>query len=491
MFNRLKKMETQSLAHGRACVARSKAARSRTRTLVAAGWLAGAVLVGQQPDAPPQAAAQVNPTPIESQEENLLDFRGPGIPNPGIGDIGARGGDRNQLRYHAGANFIWDNSLLPDTLSASGQLVPAKDVIGGELSWGVYGVHSSRRYQLALDYMGDYHQYDTGGIYNGSDQGLRLGFTVRASRRVAFDFRQGLGSYRFGNSLIATSLSSDPNSPVTPDAKLLDDREYYVQSAGYLTYILSARSTFTVGGQGIFQELKTPTVSKGYGYTLTGSYQRRITRSVSAGFNYSYADYEFAAGTSGSATNSVRATYAQGFGHNWTLAVQAGVSRSKIHSIVVVPLTPEAAVVYGFTSFRVPLQQTTYSPDGMLELRRKFARSSLGISYLTGVASEFLLNGTTKRQSGQIGYSYFANRRTSFGLTGGYYGTKVIGQAATAYYQISGNASVSYLLARGMYLNANYMLRDQQVNVSGYKRNGSRVTVGVTFSPGKLPFSPW
>ena len=98
---------------------------------------------------------------------------------------------------------------------------------------------------------------------------------------------------------------------------------------------------------------------------------------------------------------------------------------------------------------------------------------------------------TSRQNSGTFGYSYTANRKWNFGLSGGYYTLQGIGQGLPSYGQFTGGAGVTYNVVKAFHLVARYDARHQDINMLGYRRTGYRATFGIAFSPGKVPLSLW
>ena len=133
-----------------------------------------------------------------AQTTDLGAYQGPGIISPGVGDLGTRSGEQVDLRYYAGISGVVDTNLQPFVLDAQGNLLRIHNLYGIEVDGGVYGVHSWKRSQLAVDYLGSYHRYINEDVFNSSDQTLTLGYTRQQSRHLAFDLRESAGTVSIG-----------------------------------------------------------------------------------------------------------------------------------------------------------------------------------------------------------------------------------------------------------------------------------------------------
>jgi len=435
-----------------------------------------------------QAAPPQNPPTPEDQTEDLVTFRGPGVAGPGAGDIGTRGGQANSISVNVGVNGVYDTNVQSLTIDSSGNAVSPNGLWGTGIGAGVYGVHNGRRDRLGVDYSGQFRKYFSQGGYGGSDHALRLGYTNRLSKTLALELQQSLGTTKFGNGTQANALSNDPSLPFSANTSLFDYRANFVQSGGALSWLPSARSSFTFGGQGYYTQNKLTTTSSGYGYIANVSYQRRMTRRTTVGASYAYSRYQFAKGANESSTQTFHGTFAYGLGGRWSFFAQAGASHSTVDTLQAITLDPALAVFFGTSRILVPNHQTIYFPDGSLDLRRKFGRSTIGVGYFIGLGVDLQFLATTRRQTASVSYAYSATRRLTLSGEGGYYASKVVGPAAGRYGQYSGSAAFAYLLGHGMNMVGSYNIRRQQVDVTSYKRDTYSVSLGLTYATGTLPF---
>ena len=424
---------------------------------------------------------------LMAQSTDQGSYQGPGISSPGVGDIGRRSGEQVDLRYYFGVSGIADGSLAPVTTDSKGNLIHLPYVYGIEVGGGVYGVHSWKRSQLALDYAGSYTKYFNYDAYNSTNHALNLGYTDQISRRLRLDLRESAGSLTYGTGQVANAASNELDSSFTPVTRLFDTRTYYLQSSVSATYLQSARMSYTAGVSAFFQNLKSQGLSNGWGYSFNGSMMRRMTKTATLGVTYAYSHFEYPGFSSKSDSHTFHGLYATGLGRFWTLSIEAGATVTQVGSVFnAVFLANNIPVLVP-----VPISLQTIYPSGTVTLKRQFRRASLGFNYYRGVNAG---NGTyTTGRVDNVGafISYTALRKLNLGADGGYYTLSSIGQNLGSFSQYSAGAGISYTLGRDIHLTVRYDFRDLQVDITDYRQRGSRATVGFNFSPGSLPLSLW
>ena len=428
---------------------------------------------------------------LMAQDNALSSYQGPGISSPGVGNIGTASGEQVDLRYYLGVSGIVDSTIAPFTTDSKGNLIHIPYLYGVEAHAGVYGVHSWKHSQLALNYAGSYTKFLNYDAYNSLNHSFTLGYTNQISRRLTLDLRESAGSLTYGTGQVANATSTDLNSSFTPAARLFDTRTYYLQSSVSATWFESARTSFTVGGGAFLQNLKSTGLSNGWGYNIDGSMRRRLTKSATLGLTYDYSHFEFPGFFSKSNSHTFHGLYATSLGQFWTLSIEAGATVTKGQSLVSIPLDPVLAAIFGQSSITGLASYQSIYPSGTVALKRQFRRASLGFNYFRGVNSGNGAYNTGRLDNTFASVSYTGVRKLNLGADGGYYALKALGQSLGSYAQYSAGAGISYSLGRDIHLSLRYDFRDQQIDVSNYKHSGSRATVGLNFSPGSLPLSLW
>jgi len=421
---------------------------------------------------------------------NLSDYQGPGVLSRGVGDIGMRSGEQVQLRYYAGVSGTIETNLAPFAVDAQGNLIRIHNLYGLELSGGVYGVHSWKRSQLAVDYLGSYQRNLNSNAYNGSNQSLSLGYTVQATRRLTVDLRESVGTALSGIEAYGNT-PADPHAAFTPTTILFDARTNYGQSSLFATYAESARTSFSFGGSAFIQDRKSVGLANSYGYDFTGSMQHRLSRTTTAGATYTYSHNEFKAFQSYSDSNTYHGTFATVLGRFWTFSLEGGVTVSEVNSQVTLALDPVLAALLGRPTITAASYVRAIYPSGTATLQRKFRNATLGFNYFRGLNSGNGIYTASRLDTAMMSISYTAARKLNLGLSGGYTGLVSIGQDLLKFSQYSGSLGLTYTLGRGIHASASYLFAEQEGTGVNYNRSSSRAVLGLIYSPGSLPLALW
>lgn len=448
--------------------------------------------IGSTPDIKFKFLALVLATVFNaSAQTDLGTYQGPGILSPGIGNIGNRSGEQVNLRVWGGVSGSYDTTLQPVSTDSKGQLVNLHDLYGVEANLGAYGVHSWRRAQLGLNYVGAFRHYPNYSFYDGSEHSLSLGYTFQKSRQWVFNLRQSAGTYSYTTGGVATSVSADPSAVATPSLALFDTRTYYLNSSLFITWMPTARTSYTFGGGGNKIIYRSNSLADMNGYTMSGSINHTATRSTSFGVSYVHTHYGYPSFFGTSDINTFEGTFGATFNRAWTFTLRGGVFIAESLNLQAVTLDPALAALFGTKLVFVPLYTKSTNPSGYAGLVRQFKRASLSFQYERAVNAGNGIYLASRVDSGTARLSYTALRKLNFGVDGGYYGLTSLGVDLQKYTEFSAGAGLSYELVRTVHLTARYDNRHQELDLGGHRQRGSRVTFGVAFSPGNIPLSLW
>jgi hypothetical protein len=428
---------------------------------------------------------------VAAQNTDLSNYQGPGILSRGVGDLGSRSGEQLDLRYYGGVSGVMDTNLALFATDAKGNLIRIHNLYGIEAEGGVYGVHSWKRSQLGLDYKGTYHRYINQDTFRGSDQSLTLGYTHQSSQHLVLDLRESVTSLTLGSSQVADAASSDPNSTFTPALLLFDSRTNFLQSSAFVTWTQSARMSYSAGGAGFLTDHRAQSQWNSWGYDVTGSAMRRLSKSTSVGATYVHSHFEFPKGFSRSDSNAYQGVYATGIGRFWTFTLEAGATVTEVENPFTFALDPITATLLGQSTITGRAYKRTIYPSGLGSLKRRFRSATLGFNYTRGLNSGNGAYATSRLENAFMSLSYNGIRKLNLGVDGGYYRLTAIGQNLGLSAQYSASAGFTYNLGHAIHLSARYDLREQQIDAANYRRTSSRAQIGFLFSPGSLPLSLW
>ncbi len=422
-------------------------------------------------------------------------YLGPGVLSGGAGDIGTRSGAQVDLRYYFDVTGVYDTGLQPFAVNSKGDLVQVNGLYGVQADFGVYGTHRWRQAALGLDFMGSFYDYVNESSYSSATVSLMLGYTYQQSRRLVYDLRViggtsslGYGTPGFYGTTPVTGTSDVVN---TPTSLLFDSRVYYLEPTMDMTFIQTARTSYTVGGEGYFVRREASGLASMNGYNLHGTVRHRVTKKQTIGASYAHIHYDFPPGFGQSDMNTAQLFFATSIGRRWTFSIGAGATQAEVQGIQQVSLNPVVAALLGVSSGQQTFYREDFYPAGSVVLNGHFKSYSVGLNVAQSIAPGNGVYLTSNQQTASASYSYTGIRKWNFGLNAGYSKLSGIGQGIQDYAGFTGGLGITYSLTRALHIIARADSRYQQIDVVGYNRTGYRAAIGLGFSPGNVPLSLW
>lgn len=422
-------------------------------------------------------------------------YLGPGVLSRGAGDIGTRSGQDVDLRYYFDVTGVYDTGIQPFALDSKGNLVQINGLYGIQADVGAYGRHSWKRALLGLDYRGDFYHYANNSFYDGSSHNLNLGYTVQQSRRIIYEIQAvagtsalGYGAPGFYSALPAPGAGDVVN---TPTSVLFDNRFYYLEPSAQMTFIQTARTSYSMGGSGFFIRRAATGLADLNGYSLQGTVRHRLSQRKTVSVTYSHVHYDFPPAFGQADLNEATASYSTSLGKRWTLNIGAGVTQAQVQGVHQVALDPVVAALLGVSFGQQTFYSQNFYPNGELDLTARMRSSSFSLQ-----ASQTTMPGngvylTSEQQSGGISYSYTGVRKLNAGISLGYSRLSSIGQGIKPYSNFIGGVGLTYNLTHALHAIARVDSHYQQIEIIGYNRTGYRAAIGIGFSPGNIPLSLW
>ncbi len=98
---------------------------------------------------------------------------------------------------------------------------------------------------------------------------------------------------------------------------------------------------------------------------------------------------------------------------------------------------------------------------------------------------------TSRTETGLVGYSYTGIRKATFSISGAIRRWRAWVRELAPYSMFTGGAGITYNLSHALHAVARYDVRQQEINVAGFRATSYRASIGLAFSPGSLPLSLW
>jgi hypothetical protein len=414
-------------------------------------------------------------------------FQGPGLISRGTGGVGQRSGQDVDLKYFVNAQGVYDTGLTPYAVTQDGTLVQPGALSGVEVGIGGYGRHDFRRSTFGVDYRGNFRHYPGASKYDGSNQQLDLEYTYQKSRRLAFDFVEAAGTQTFGTAFGAFAGLTD--TVVNTSSILFDNRINYIQSTFTTRYALSGRTTISVGGSQYSVHRQSSALVGVNGYNLTGAISHRLSRKTIIGATYQHTHYDFPRAFGESDINLYLGNWSTTIGRDLELTISGGMFVSDVQGVQRTALDPEIAALLGISSVQTIFFKKNYMPLTTVAFAKHFRRANLTGTYTRTVSPGNGVFLTSRQEAFTAGYAYTGLKKWSLSVGGGGTNMTSLGQDLVPYTQIYATANIGYKLPGGLNIVGSYSRRHQDIEATTFRRDSSRVSLGIFFSPGELPIS--
>jgi hypothetical protein len=394
------------------------------------------------------------------------------------------------FRPYIGLNAIYDDGLVPVSVNTNGS-IPTANLFGVELTLGVYGYHTWKHTTLALDYKGDFRHYSQKEYYDGTDQFLSLILTHQPSKRLSFTLRNTAGTYAESSFLSGTLGILNTGYLETPQNDIYDNRVIFLTTAGDMIYRLTPRLSFDIGGEGYLVRRASSALYGLTGYDAHGDLQYRLRRHTTIGLDYRFTHYEYTKGFGASDIHSLGISYATQLTHRLQFAATIGGARVESLSLEQVTLDPAIAALLGVTVGVQAAYQLHYVPDLSARLTESLQRSQFSMSFNDSVNPGNGVYLTSKMEAGVVSYHYTGVRHWNFGGDASYTRLTTLDQTLGAYSSYGAGGGATRDLKKGLHAVLRLDERRYIVAAGRFNRTDTRVTLGVSFSPGDVPLALW
>jgi len=186
---------------------------------------------------------------------------------------------------------------------------------------------------------------------------------------------------------------------------------------------------------------------------------------------------------------SIGLGYSIGVSRRWDFSLQGGGIRVDTSGLQQVPIDPAIAIIVGQNYAIVTFARVLYAPMADARLIRRFDRSALTLSYSMGVTPGNGVYLTSRQNVGSASYSYTGYRRLAASMYASYGTMTAVGQTLGQLSDFLAGAGGTYKLGRAIHVEMRYDFRHYTTQNSFYRKDSSRVTIGLAFSPGSTPLA--
>ena len=395
------------------------------------------------------------------------------------------------FRPYIGLSGIYDSGLVPVSVTSTGG-IPSSDLYGVELNLGAYVYHVWKHTTLGLDYRGDFRHY-TASYWDRTDQFLSLILTHRPSKRVTFTLRNQAGLYSLSTYSLSSPLgSTDPYYLQLPQNGIYDSRVIFAGTAADLTYLLTHRLSFNIGGEGSLVRQQSTALYGMTGGVARGDLEYRVSRHSTVGADYRFTYFDYTKGFGNTYIQSVGLNYSTRFSKQVQLSARIGGARVESSSLTEVTLDPAIAALLGESVAIQAAHLVNYVPDMLVRLTDTFHRSNFSLEYRNQVVSGNGVYLTSRNNSGFASYNYTGVRHWNFSVDGSYGRMTALVQTIGPYTAYGAGLGITRDLGKGLHTVLRVDQRHYDIATSAaFLHNESRVSLGLTFSPGDMPLVLW
>ena len=429
---------------------------------------------------------QADSTPASSDDE----YSGPAILSRGQAPAGQTVAPI-AFRPYIGLSAVYDTGLVPVSVTTAGQ-IPSTDLYGLELNLGAYAYHVWKHTTLGLDYRGDFRDYST-SYWDGTDQFLSLILTHRPNKRVTFTLRNQTGIYSLNSYSLSSPLGAlDPNYLQLPQNDIYDSRVIFAGVSGDLTYLLTHRLSFNIGGEGSLVRRQSSALYGVTGAVARADLEYRINRHTTVGADYRFTYFDYTRGFGSTDIHSVGLNYSTQISRHVQLSARIGGARVESTSLTEVTLDPAIAALLGESEAIQAAYRLNYVPDVQVRLADTFRRSQFMLEYLDQVVPGNGVYLTSRNNSGNASYSYTGVRHWNFAVHGTYGRMSALVQTVGAYTAYGGGVGITRDLGRGLHSVLRLDTEHYDIASSAaFAHTEYRASLGLSFSPGDLPLVLW
>jgi len=415
------------------------------------------------------------------------DYGGPSVLSRGGAAPGTRGGQAINFTYYGGFTGTYTSSAIPLN---EGQGIRSLNFYGATADFGVTGSHLWRKSAFGVDYRGSFRYDKSDSFTNGSEQALSLFYSTRLNPRAQFVLSETAttSSFAFGNYTAAAAATS--NFIGVPLTDLFDNRVYSTQTSAAAYYRVNRSFTFQAGADAFSIYRQNKNLVGVNGYRATGGTQYTYSRRTIFFVTYDFTSFRFPRAYGDSAVHAVNVGGTHRLSKSWRLNYSLGSARAESLGVQTVTLDPVIADLLGVSVGSRAIYNKVYTTNVVAGLSYSRKRSNVRFDYSQGVSPGNGVYLTSNVKSASAGYSYSGLRKMSISGNGGYYRYSSLFQQLSAYDSYQAGFTANYTMKTHIFLYSSYDMRKFTI-IQGKSKIGNAVSIGVLFSPSRVPLPAW
>jgi len=432
-----------------------------------------------------------NATP---EQKASAEYSGPAVLSRGIAASVPMNPKNTKFTPSIGLEYVV-NSGLTGVVLQDGKLAD-KLSSGIMLTYGLTGEKVFKRDTFSLAFTGNLNHYVQASNYDGSSDELAFTWRHKLSRHLSFGIRESASVFNNNNLLLSGSQLINSGVGTTlvtaaPATEAFDGRVITFFNEGDLTWQLSGRLSINLSGAGFLTRRASDSLYGSTGYQSGGDIAYRITRRTTTGVYYQYTHFDFTGIYGGTDVNTVGLTYSVAFNPRTQLISRVGGSRLETTGLQSFELSPILALLLGTPQSIQAVYVKNYTPDFNIQFRRQLSNLDFSAAYARGVTPGNGVILTSVRQSATLGANYKVRRHWNVGVTSGYDTLSGFGVTNQKYASVFVGSSVYRKLAKQIDWHARFDFHHYTFDNTGFLRNSSVFSTGISWSPGDILERLW
>lgn len=427
-------------------------------------------------------------------------YGGPSILSRGGNQPGRRGRAPVSFTGYLGAGYHYETGLLQPVADANGHVAGVSDY-GYNADWGLYGGHDWQKITTGLDYRGNYNWQANQQQFAGINHAVASDTVVQLTKRTALLIvgTGGTTNRAFGG-FVAPAFADQDRYGV-PIGELFDVRTYFMQFGVQASYSATARTSFNLGSDVFFVKRTHAGLTNEQGVSGHAGVRHRINRSDTIGAEFAYTVFEAPHAYARSVAQTITANWSRRVNRAVSVSASGGVVHIGVSGVAAIELSPEVAEILGRPTTNARFTSADLAPAGGFRAQYSMRRSSLFAGFSSGATGGNGVFVATRTVTANAGYSYAGIRRTSIGLSTGWYKTTSVGFDLGDITGFQAGIGGSYHLGEGanITMQLDYRTFSTPANSTSVTvtpsnlsaRSGVAFSTTLSWSTSRLPLAIW
>lgn len=404
--------------------------------------------------------------------------------------IGMVGAESVPISISMTLDGSYDTLLGAFRVDQDGKLTPGAGSYGVDGGFTISGQKKLRRSVFGISYLANYNRFFNVNNFNGTNQSLNLGYSRRMTKRTELTWNTA-GS--ISNRVLGNLLNRQTDGLQffsAPTSELFDAKIYFFQSSMSVGYRLTSRWELQFSGNGgvMRRQARALADTNLFGGTAGANY--RLSRRSSLGLTYTYSHFDFGKQFGESDINGASVNFSRDLRKGWQASAHVSVFDVRTVGVRRVELDPVIAALLGANQGSEAFRSVTKTPGFGASVSKRIRLTSYSVSVDRGVqpGNGLILTSVVSTYTASANYQL----KGKWSMSASALRTKMdsigTGSQLGAFSMDSVQVRFMRKLTREIGFTGGVEYRKFKIDGSALDRNGSRVSVGLSYAPNSLPF---